>query len=184
MTEIITTIVGVLATALIAWFVYAYRNKIVYELETIAGQVSLKAGKIVGPSESAWNYIVTANRLKFSNEGYRTLRDVELHLPLRIEPVYIKVAKVTSLSAQAVKTTWEAGVLKITVPTLPASEIIAIELFSTDYNGSHIAELRGTGGQYRILTKRSVDITRSLWRAVGWTLAFAVGVCILIFGKP
>jgi len=135
--------------------------------------VPIRTGRIdLTGHESVISRQLSAETIKIANRGFRSLEDVELHLPVDKEPFSIKKKRPSTLSEAAITTDWEAGILRIKVKALPAGEEFGIELFSIGAAESSYKTLLGTGGKYKVVRKAKYDLIRGGVNNLAWMIAF------------
>jgi len=155
----IFSIIPVLLTALIAYSVYRYRNRLGYSVITISGEAP-EGNKAITLAKT-WGGL-KAERLKIKSHGLRTLEAVELHFILPDEPVSLTLKEPTTLSKKSVKLEWQDKVLTITIPTLPPKEEIEIDIIRVGHYEPIDGRLKGTGGKYKIVRQDTYDIQRKI----------------------
>lgn len=167
-------IVPVLITALIAFAVYKYQNRIGYSILTIMKSVDKDSEHIkIKPD---WGWLI-AERVSFNNYGFRNLENVELHISMRTQPIFVEVTKLSSLSKKSVSHVWKEGVLSLTLANFPSGEKLDVEYLRIGEPTGLLGRVKGTGGKYKIVRTEDHEIKRQ-----GVTAGILVGLSVLAWG--
>lgn len=149
----------VLVTALIAFFVYQYRNRIGFRTVAIPCHVPKDHPDI---TISGMFQRLYAERLTVRNNGLRSLENVELHFTVGDAPISMSVGEPSTLSKTTIQTIHEGEVIKIVIPALPRSEEFTLDILRLGHHVPARDRLRGTGGKYKIIRTEQYELNKQI----------------------
>lgn len=167
----------VLVTALIAFFVYQYRNRIGFRTVAIPCLVPKDHPEIT--INGSYRRLF-AERLTVRNYGLRSLENVELHFTVGDEPISMVVGEPSTLSKTAIQTEFAGEVIKITIPALPRSEEFTLDILRLGHHVPARDRLRGTGGKYKIIRTEQHELNKSMIN-LGWLAVMLLVMFVMAF---